>query len=83
MSRNWGITTSRRDVGGLDHPSGSHRADTQRDSVRPSIDPFEIGSHFLFALVILFPLAVVGGLCLGYAAYAPEPVEYAARFKAN
>lgn len=31
--RNWGVpnTTSRRDVGGLDHPSGSLRADTQRD----------------------------------------------------
>lgn len=85
MSRNFGIpnTTSRRIVGGLDQSGGSLRADTQRDSISLSINPFEIGSAFLFALVVLFPIALVGGACLGYAAYAPEPVEYQASFKAN
>jgi hypothetical protein len=84
MSRNFGVT-GRSVVGGLDQPSGLHNGayKTRADSVRPSVNPFEIGSAFLFALVVLFPIAFIGGVCLGYAAYAPEPVEYQARLKAN
>ena len=71
-------------VGGLDQSSRLHNgAGTRADSIRSSINPFEIGSSFLFALVVLLPIALVGGICLAYAAYAPEPVEYQASFKAN
>lgn len=80
--RNFGIpkTVARPASGGNRRP-GHTSAGTRADSGQLFINPFEIGSSFLFALVVLLPIALVGGMCLDYAAFAPEPIEYAASFK--
>lgn len=49
----------------------------------PFIHPFEIGSNLLFLFVILAPLALVGGACIGYAAFIAQPAEYQVGSKAN
>ncbi len=49
----------------------------------PFIHPFELGSSLLFLFVVLLPIAIVGGVCIGYAALVSEPVQYQASFKTN
>jgi hypothetical protein len=52
-------------------------------SPRDPIPEFERGSSLLFLFVVLLPIALVGGFCIGYAAYAPEPVQYELSFKSQ
>ena len=59
------------------------RINSRSKEVEPFIHGFELGSSLLFLFVVLLPIAIVGGVCIGYAALVSEPVQYQASFKAN
>jgi hypothetical protein len=52
-------------------------------SPRDPIPEFERGSSLLFLFVVLLPIALVGGLVIGYAAFAPELVQNEQRVEAD
>lgn len=52
-------------------------------SGQPSIREFERGSSVLFLLVVLLPIALVGGVCIGYAAFVPQSIKYEQRVEAD
>jgi hypothetical protein len=52
-------------------------------SPRDPIPEFERGSSLLFLFVVLLPIALVGGLCLAYAALVIEPIQYEQRVEAE
>lgn len=80
--------TSRAIVGGDQSPGSPVARDTQRDYVlelvqrnmleagEPLIHPFELGSHLLFLALLLLPLAIVGGVVVGYLTFGTQSVEY-------
>ena len=50
-------------------PPGTARLNSRSKEVEPFIDPFEFGSNILFAAVVLAPIAIVGGIVIGYLAF--------------
>lgn len=49
---------------GLVPPAGSRSQEGE-----PFIHPLELGSHLLFLAVVLLPIAIVGGIVVGYLAF--------------
>lgn len=88
--RNFGIpkVTSPAAGGGTQLPGSHSPHDTQRgnetlSAARSSLrrpnsraEALEPRAGFLFLLVFVLPTILVGVVVLGYAALAPEPVEY-------
>jgi hypothetical protein len=69
-------------------PSRCDRLNSRSQEVEPFIHPFELGSHLLFLALLLLPLAIVGGIVIGYLTFVPQAVEYqsgveAYRFKGH
>lgn len=77
--RNFGIMSGRSALGGTSDRPSANSADTTRAD---SISDLELRSKHLFFFVFLFPIVFVGGLVVGYAAFAPEPVQYELRVEA-
>jgi hypothetical protein len=50
-------------------PPGTVWPNSRSQEVEPFIHPFELGSGFLFAAVVLLPIAVVSGVVIGYLAF--------------